>query len=170
MSEQRNDLYPWRKLLKCIGVYIPYRNVALRIFKSVKSNFFNKLCGFSVFPSFVSFKEELQRLLGLLRNQDPLSEEQLKGLCIELNDFLVALSSVQPSAKREGFATVPNVTWADIGALEDIREELTMAILVGVSASHCCWCVWCLNSHACVLGYMSKLAWWYTSCCNIIII
>ena len=83
----------------------------------------------------------MQRLLGLLRNQDPLSEEQLKGLCIELNDFLVALSSVQPSAKREGFATVPNVTWADIGALEDIREELTMAILVGVSATHCCWCV-----------------------------
>lgn len=86
-------------------------------------------------------REELQRLLGLLRNQDPLSEEQLKGLCIELNDFLVALSSVQPSAKRGGFATVPNVTWADIGALEDIREELTMAILVGVSATHCCWCV-----------------------------
>ena len=83
----------------------------------------------------------MQRLLGLLRNQDPLSEEQLKGLCIELNEFLVALSSVQPSAKREGFATVPNVTWADIGALEDIREELTMAILVGVSATHCCWCV-----------------------------
>uniref|UniRef100_A0A8C6EBI5 Nuclear valosin-containing protein-like n=1 Tax=Moschus moschiferus TaxID=68415 RepID=A0A8C6EBI5_MOSMO len=77
-------------------------------------------------------QEELQRLLGLLRNQDPLSEEQLKGLCIELNDFIVALSSVQPSAKREGFATVPNVTWADIGALEDIREELTMAILAPV--------------------------------------
>ncbi|KAM9706444.1 nuclear valosin-containing protein-like isoform 1-T1 [Dama dama] len=80
----------------------------------------------------LSIQEELQRLLGLLRNQDPLSEEQLKGLCIELNDFMVALSSVQPSAKREGFATVPNVTWADIGALEDIREELTMAILAPV--------------------------------------
>lgn len=80
----------------------------------------------------LSIQEELQRLLGLLRNQGPLSEEQLKGLCIELNDFLVALSSVQPSAKREGFATVPNVTWADIGALEDIREELTMAILAPV--------------------------------------
>uniref|UniRef100_A0A9L0TN79 Nuclear valosin-containing protein-like n=1 Tax=Equus caballus TaxID=9796 RepID=A0A9L0TN79_HORSE len=77
-------------------------------------------------------QDELQRLLGLLRNQDPLSEEQLQGLCIELNDFIVALSSVQPSAKREGFVTVPNVTWADIGALEDIREELTMAILAPV--------------------------------------
>ncbi|XP_027631039.1 nuclear valosin-containing protein-like isoform X2 [Tupaia chinensis] len=77
-------------------------------------------------------QDELQRLLQLLRDQDPLSEEQMQGLCIELNDFIVALSSVQPSAKREGFVTVPNVTWADIGALEDIREELTMAILAPV--------------------------------------
>ncbi|XP_047377386.1 nuclear valosin-containing protein-like isoform X1 [Sciurus carolinensis] len=77
-------------------------------------------------------QDELQRLLGLLRDQDPLSEEQMQELRIELNDFIVALASVQPSAKREGFATVPNVTWADIGALEDIREELTMAILAPV--------------------------------------
>ncbi|NXP53858.1 NVL protein, partial [Heliornis fulica] len=75
---------------------------------------------------------ELQRLLNLLKKQDPLPEEQLQKLCIEMNDFIVALSSVQPSAKREGFVTIPDVTWADIGALEDIREELTMAILAPV--------------------------------------
>ncbi|KAF6274708.1 nuclear VCP like [Rhinolophus ferrumequinum] len=80
----------------------------------------------------LSIRDELQSLLKLLRNQDPLSEEQLRGLYIEMNDFTVALSSVQPSAKREGFVTVPNVTWADVGALEDIREELTMAILAPV--------------------------------------
>nr|XP_042114663.1 nuclear valosin-containing protein-like isoform X3 [Peromyscus maniculatus bairdii] len=77
-------------------------------------------------------QDELQRLLRLLRDQDPLSQEQMQGLCIELNDFIVALAEVQPSAKREGFVTVPNVTWADIGALEDIREELIMAILAPV--------------------------------------
>ncbi|XP_008693586.2 nuclear valosin-containing protein-like isoform X2 [Ursus maritimus] len=80
----------------------------------------------------LSVQDELQRLLELLRSQDPLSEEQLQGLCIEWDDFIAALASVQPSAKREGFVTVPNVTWADIGALEDIREELTMAILAPV--------------------------------------
>uniref|UniRef100_A0A7N5JMF6 Nuclear valosin-containing protein-like n=1 Tax=Ailuropoda melanoleuca TaxID=9646 RepID=A0A7N5JMF6_AILME len=80
----------------------------------------------------LSVQDELQRLLELLRSQDPLSEEQLQGLCIEWDDFTAALASVQPSAKREGFVTVPNVTWADIGALEDIREELTMAILAPV--------------------------------------
>ncbi|NXH11857.1 NVL protein, partial [Bucco capensis] len=76
--------------------------------------------------------DELQRLLDLLRKQGPLPEEQLQKLCIEMNDFIVALSSVQPSAKREGFVTIPDVTWADIGALEDVREELTMAILAPV--------------------------------------
>uniref|UniRef100_A0A8B9EXY2 Nuclear VCP like n=1 Tax=Amazona collaria TaxID=241587 RepID=A0A8B9EXY2_9PSIT len=76
--------------------------------------------------------DELQRLLDLLKKQDALPEEQLQKLCIEMNDFIVALSSVQPSAKREGFVTIPDVTWADIGALEDVREELTMAILAPV--------------------------------------
>ncbi|NXW78593.1 NVL protein, partial [Hirundo rustica] len=76
--------------------------------------------------------DELQRLLDLLKEQAPLPEEQLQKLCIEMNDFIVALASVQPSAKREGFVTIPDVTWADIGALEDVREELTMAILAPV--------------------------------------
>ncbi|NWI02659.1 NVL protein, partial [Tichodroma muraria] len=76
--------------------------------------------------------DELQRLLDLLKEQAPLPEDQLQKLCIEMNDFIVALSSVQPSAKREGFVTIPDVTWADIGALEDVREELTMAILAPV--------------------------------------
>lgn len=48
-----------------------------------------------------------------------------------MSDFQASLASVQPSAKREGFATVPDVTWEDVGALQDIREELSMAILVG---------------------------------------
>lgn len=41
-----------------------------------------------------------------------------------------SLKLVQPTAKREGFATIPDVTWDDVGALEDVREELSLAILV----------------------------------------
>ena len=42
---------------------------------------------------------------------------------------------MQPSAKREGFATVPDMTWDDVGALESIREELSIAILVQLISS-----------------------------------
>ncbi|XP_078144837.1 nuclear valosin-containing protein-like isoform X3 [Centroberyx gerrardi] len=75
---------------------------------------------------------ELWRLLQLLKNTESLSEEELAGLSILMSDFQASLASVQPSAKREGFATTPDVTWEDVGALQDIREELTMAILAPV--------------------------------------
>ncbi|XP_053291685.1 nuclear valosin-containing protein-like isoform X3 [Pleuronectes platessa] len=75
---------------------------------------------------------ELCHLLHLLKSTDTLSEEELDSLSILMSDFQASLSSIQPSAKREGFATVPDVTWENVGALHDIREELTMAILAPV--------------------------------------
>ncbi|WAQ97098.1 NVL-like protein [Mya arenaria] len=67
--------------------------------------------------------------LSWLKDTPPLTEDQLKDLYITMADFQEALKCVQPSAKREGFATVPDVTWDDIGALKDVREELQLAIL-----------------------------------------
>lgn len=60
---------------------------------------------------------------------DPLEGEQLASLTIKYEDFLDALPSIQPTAKREGFATVPDVTWDNIGALDKIRTELNLAIV-----------------------------------------
>lgn len=48
---------------------------------------------------------------------------------IATEDFEIALPKIQPSAKREGFATIPETTWADIGALRRVREELVTAIV-----------------------------------------
>lgn len=62
----------------------------------------------------------------------PIAGNELKNLCITMDDFVTALKSVQPSAKREGFITIPDTTWDDIGSLTDIREELKLAILAPV--------------------------------------
>mmetsp|Transcript_10249 Transcript_10249/g.21722 ORF Transcript_10249/g.21722 Transcript_10249/m.21722 type:complete len:841 (+) Transcript_10249:267-2789(+) len=59
----------------------------------------------------------------------PLTSEEMKGLQITMQDFLDAIPKVQPSSKREGFATVPGVSWDDIGALGSVREELTLSVL-----------------------------------------
>ncbi|XP_070165935.1 nuclear valosin-containing protein-like [Polyergus mexicanus] len=75
---------------------------------------------------------DFSSLLAWLRSEPPLSPECLSTLCIEHGDFEIALRVVQPSAKREGFATVPDVTWDDVGSLQDIRQELQMAILAPV--------------------------------------
>ncbi|TXT08098.1 uncharacterized protein COLE_05022 [Cutaneotrichosporon oleaginosum] len=65
----------------------------------------------------------------LTRHPNPLQPEQLSSLTIVPEDFTAALKIVQPSAKREGFATMPDVTWADIGALGTVRDELHMAVV-----------------------------------------
>ena len=61
-----------------------------------------------------------------------------------------AVKKVQPSAKREGFATVPNVTWKDIGLckmaggaqdehLEPIRDpERFEAVGLPYRLAYCC--------------------------------
>lgn len=36
---------------------------------------------------------------------------------------------MQPSAQREGFSTVPNTTWKDVGALEKVRGELQLSVV-----------------------------------------
>ncbi|CAO3595416.1 unnamed protein product [Absidia cylindrospora] len=62
-------------------------------------------------------------------HKEPLSPAQLESLAITQDDFKIALTKVQPSSKREGFATVPDVSWDDIGALQYVRDELRMAVV-----------------------------------------
>lgn len=52
-----------------------------------------------------------------------------KDLCVIQQDFETAISRVQPSAKREGFATIPDVTWAEVGALTNLKRELEERIV-----------------------------------------
>lgn len=74
--------------------------------------------------------EELTEMISWLHGDVKVTDDQLQTLCIEQEDFDSALEVVQPSAKREGFATVPDVTWNDIGSLQNIRDELYLSIIV----------------------------------------
>ena len=69
---------------------------------------------------------ELRRLIKRAK-EPPLTEAA--AVLITTGDFLTALPKIQPSSKREGFATIPDTTWADIGALRPVREELLTAIV-----------------------------------------
>ncbi|NLJ99671.1 MAG: CDC48 family AAA ATPase [Clostridia bacterium] len=55
-------------------------------------------------------------------------EDQSVEMEVTMNDFLEALKQVQPSATREFFSEVPNVSWDDVGGLEEIKKTLTALI------------------------------------------
>lgn len=75
----------------------------------------------------------LDVLYKLLSNPEPfITIKELNDTCVTADDFKDAIRVIQPSAKREGFITVPDVTWKDIGSLHEIRKALQLAILAPV--------------------------------------
>ena len=47
-------------------------------------------------------------------------------------DFEYAIKIIQPTSKREGFSTIPNVSWDNIGGLKDLRNELYYDIVMPI--------------------------------------
>ncbi|KAG2295329.1 hypothetical protein Bca52824_041998 [Brassica carinata] len=61
--------------------------------------------------------------------RQPWSEEDLEKLFVRMSDFEEAVKLVKGSLTREGFSTVPNVTWGDVGGLDHLRSELNNYIV-----------------------------------------
>ncbi|XP_018513294.1 cell division control protein 48 homolog C [Brassica rapa] len=61
--------------------------------------------------------------------RQPWSEEDLEKLFVRMSDFEEAVKLVKGSLTREGFSTVPNVTWGDVGGLDHLRRELNNYIV-----------------------------------------
>ncbi|KUK10346.1 MAG: AAA family ATPase, CDC48 subfamily [Clostridia bacterium 41_269] len=56
------------------------------------------------------------------------AEKQQVEMVVTRQDFMEALKQVQPSATREFFSEVPNVSWDDVGGLDEIKKTLTALV------------------------------------------
>ncbi|XP_066369531.1 cell division control protein 48 homolog C-like [Miscanthus floridulus] len=61
--------------------------------------------------------------------RQPWDESEVEGLHITMDDFEEATKMVQPSLRREGFSSVPDVTWDDVGGLDSLRKEFDRCII-----------------------------------------
>ena len=78
-------------------------------------------------------KESAMNALRRIRPQIDLEAEEidaevLESLEVTDDDFKQALRGIEPSALREVFVEVPDVTWEDVGGLEDTKERLRETI------------------------------------------
>jgi len=78
-------------------------------------------------------KEAAMNALGRIRpeldlEEDEIDAETLERLEVTERDFKDALKGIEPSALREVFVEVPDITWADVGGLEDTKERLRETI------------------------------------------
>jgi transitional endoplasmic reticulum ATPase len=59
---------------------------------------------------------------------EEIDAEVLERLQVTLDDFKEALKGIEPSALREVFVEVPDVTWNDVGGLDGTKERLRETI------------------------------------------
>jgi ribosome biogenesis ATPase len=71
----------------------------------------------------------IARLIKRVKDKDQAEPPGFEDTAITMEAFETVLPTIVPSSKREGFATVPDTTWRDVGALEKVRDELQMAIV-----------------------------------------
>ncbi|MDH5658116.1 MAG: CDC48 family AAA ATPase [Nitrosopumilus sp.] len=61
-------------------------------------------------------------------DEEKISSEILQRIQITSEDFREALKEVRPSALREVQVQIPNISWNDVGGLDELKEELREAI------------------------------------------
>lgn len=69
--------------------------------------------------------QAIRKKMDLIDLEDEtIDAEVMNSLAVTMDDFRWALSQSNPSALRETVVEVPQVTWEDIGGLEDVKREL----------------------------------------------
>jgi transitional endoplasmic reticulum ATPase len=71
----------------------------------------------------------LRRVLPMINvEEETLPSEVLDRIRVGRDDFFNAMHEIRPSALREVYVEKPNVKWADIGGMEDVKRELQEAV------------------------------------------
>ena len=74
----------------------------------------------------------MRSLRRILPNIDLSSEsipsDTLRKIIVTMNDFMDVIKEMEPSAMREVFVEIPDISWDDIGGLESIKQEMQEAV------------------------------------------
>tara|TARA_B100000586_G_scaffold68694_1_gene47922 strand:- start:1024 stop:3249 length:2226 start_codon:yes stop_codon:yes gene_type:complete len=61
-------------------------------------------------------------------DEEQISPEVIEKMEVRMSDFKEAVKEIEPSALREIYIEVPEVTWDEVGGLEDVKERLKESI------------------------------------------
>ncbi|HUW85305.1 MAG TPA: CDC48 family AAA ATPase, partial [Methanoregula sp.] len=70
----------------------------------------------------------LRKVIPQIKIDEDIPNEVLDQLKVSNEDFAEARKHVEPSAMREVLVEVPDVTWDQVGGLEDVKQELREAV------------------------------------------
>jgi len=72
--------------------------------------------------------DAIRDILPEINIDEPIPIEIIQKLIVKDKNFLKAVKEIKPSAMREYLREIPEISWDDIGGLEDIKQALKEAI------------------------------------------
>ncbi len=70
----------------------------------------------------------LRRYLPRIDLNKDIPQEMLEEMVVTMDDFREALKEIEPSALREVFVEIPDVSWENVGGLEEVKMEIIEAV------------------------------------------
>ena len=70
----------------------------------------------------------LRKVIPQIKIDEEIPNEVLDALKVTKEDFDEARKHVEPSAMREVLVEIPDITWKQVGGLEDVKQELREAV------------------------------------------
>jgi transitional endoplasmic reticulum ATPase len=70
----------------------------------------------------------IRKIIPQIKIDEEIPTEVLDALRVTNEDFAEARKHVEPSAMREVLVEVPDITWKQVGGLEDVKQELQEAV------------------------------------------
>ncbi len=61
-------------------------------------------------------------------DQDEIPPEVLEKMEVQMGDFRLAIRDIEPSALREIYVEIPEVSWDDVGGLDEVKERLKESV------------------------------------------
>jgi transitional endoplasmic reticulum ATPase len=61
-------------------------------------------------------------------SSESIPSDTLRKIIVTMDDFMDVIKETEPSAMREVFVEVPDISWDDIGGLESIKQEMQEAV------------------------------------------
>ncbi|MEE2747516.1 MAG: CDC48 family AAA ATPase, partial [Candidatus Thermoplasmatota archaeon] len=61
-------------------------------------------------------------------DQDEIPPEVLEKMEVQMSDFRIAIREIEPSALREIYVEIPEVSWDDVGGLDEVKERLKESV------------------------------------------
>ncbi len=70
----------------------------------------------------------IREIIPKINLEEEIPAEVIEDLRVNNDDFIEAMKHVEPSAMREVLVEIPDVSWEDVGGLEEVKSELTEAV------------------------------------------